>query len=231
MFTSRKISALCLAVVALSSTTHAEQEAAQTFGLLGAGLPGIGVGIPGVASVGVGGPGVVAPGVSVGVPGVVGMGGLPYGTDVSVGASALGVGVPGVSVGVPGVASVGVNAAPAVGVHDIGVDTGAGRYSHASKTTTASANADMTNGAGVTKTVTVRSGDGTVKTATTTDGDNTVSVTDGDIAATAKIGGASTSASANANADTSPNTSGGAKTGATGTNSVSQKTYRNLRSE
>ncbi|KAE8978366.1 hypothetical protein PF004_g23368 [Phytophthora fragariae] len=34
MFSSSKIAALCLAAVALSSGAHAEQEAAQTFGLL-----------------------------------------------------------------------------------------------------------------------------------------------------------------------------------------------------
>ncbi|KAG2960833.1 hypothetical protein PC120_g27918, partial [Phytophthora cactorum] len=40
MFSSSKITALCLAVVALSNGAYAEKEAAQTFGLLGAGLHG-----------------------------------------------------------------------------------------------------------------------------------------------------------------------------------------------
>ncbi|KAE9076156.1 hypothetical protein PF010_g24014 [Phytophthora fragariae] len=50
MFSSSKIAALCLAAVALSSGAHAEQEAAQTFGLLAAGLNG-GMGLYGAGGV------------------------------------------------------------------------------------------------------------------------------------------------------------------------------------
>ncbi|EGZ06646.1 hypothetical protein PHYSODRAFT_340864 [Phytophthora sojae] len=91
MFSSGKIFAMCIAAVAVSSGVHAEREVAETFGLLGLGH-GIGVGVPGVASVGVGpgayGPGVVSPGASVGVPGIAG---------VNVGLPAVGVGGPAVS--------------------------------------------------------------------------------------------------------------------------------------
>ncbi|KAE8960838.1 hypothetical protein PR002_g30087 [Phytophthora rubi] len=54
---SSKIASLCLAAVALSSGAHAEQEAAQTFGLLAAGLHG-GVGLYGAGGVGLYGNGV-----------------------------------------------------------------------------------------------------------------------------------------------------------------------------
>ncbi|KAE9157393.1 hypothetical protein PF005_g32849 [Phytophthora fragariae] len=54
---SSKIAALCLAAVALSSGAHAEQEAAQTFGLPAAGLNG-GVGLYGAGGVGLYGTGV-----------------------------------------------------------------------------------------------------------------------------------------------------------------------------
>ncbi|KAG3055698.1 hypothetical protein PI125_g25679, partial [Phytophthora idaei] len=49
MFSSSKITALCLAVVALSNGAYAEKEAAQTFGLLGAGLHG-GAGLYGASA-------------------------------------------------------------------------------------------------------------------------------------------------------------------------------------
>ncbi|KAE8986378.1 hypothetical protein PR003_g13837 [Phytophthora rubi] len=62
---SNKIAIMCLAIAALSNGVHSEQEAAQTFGLLGAGLygypavyyghgVGVGVGVVGVGGVGVG---------------------------------------------------------------------------------------------------------------------------------------------------------------------------------
>ncbi|OWY90921.1 hypothetical protein PHMEG_00040719 [Phytophthora megakarya] len=79
------------------------------------GLPGVGVGVPGVASIGVGGPGYgygAEPAISVGVPGLASVGvGLGNG-GVNVGANVLGLGA-NVGVGVPGV--VGVN--PSVGVN------------------------------------------------------------------------------------------------------------------
>ncbi|KAJ8523641.1 hypothetical protein ON010_g17477 [Phytophthora cinnamomi] len=81
---------MCIAAVALSSGVQAEKEVVET--LIGG--PGVSVGVPGVASVGVGpgvyGPGVVGPAVGVGVPGVVGVGvGPAVGYDgVSVGAPA-----------------------------------------------------------------------------------------------------------------------------------------------
>ncbi|KAG3001364.1 hypothetical protein PC119_g16762 [Phytophthora cactorum] len=60
MFSSSKITALCLAVVALSNGAYAEKEAAQTFGLLGAGLHG-GAGLYGAGAAGLhGGAGVGA---------------------------------------------------------------------------------------------------------------------------------------------------------------------------
>ncbi|KAF1785991.1 hypothetical protein GQ600_16038 [Phytophthora cactorum] len=60
MFSSSKITALCLAVVALSNGAYAEKEAAQTFGLLGAGLHG-GAGLYGAGAAGLhGGAGVPA---------------------------------------------------------------------------------------------------------------------------------------------------------------------------
>ncbi|EGZ06740.1 hypothetical protein PHYSODRAFT_251998 [Phytophthora sojae] len=77
MFSNSKIFTVCVvAAVAISSGVSAEKEVAETFF---SGPEGVGVGIPGVATVGVGGtgaygPGVVSPGVSVGVPGVVGVG-------------------------------------------------------------------------------------------------------------------------------------------------------------
>ncbi|KAG2973102.1 hypothetical protein PC120_g26197 [Phytophthora cactorum] len=48
MFSYNKTAALCLAVVAFSSGVNAKEEAAQTFGLLGAGLhggAGVGAGV------------------------------------------------------------------------------------------------------------------------------------------------------------------------------------------
>ncbi|KAE9296685.1 hypothetical protein PF008_g23934 [Phytophthora fragariae] len=62
---SNKIAIMCLAIAALSNGVHSEQETAQTFGLLGAGLygypavyyghgVGVGVGVVGVGGVGVG---------------------------------------------------------------------------------------------------------------------------------------------------------------------------------
>ncbi|EGZ06697.1 hypothetical protein PHYSODRAFT_340913 [Phytophthora sojae] len=77
MFSNSKIFTVCVvAAVAISSGVSAEKEVAETFF---SGPEGVGVGIPGVATVGVGGtgaygPGVVSPGVGVGVPGVVGVG-------------------------------------------------------------------------------------------------------------------------------------------------------------
>ncbi|KAJ8569308.1 hypothetical protein ON010_g5952 [Phytophthora cinnamomi] len=77
MFSSSKIFTVCtIAAAAISGGVRAEKEVAETFFT---GPEGVGVGIPGVASVTVGGtgaygPGVVSPGVSVGVPGVVGVG-------------------------------------------------------------------------------------------------------------------------------------------------------------
>ncbi|KAI9991489.1 hypothetical protein PInf_019175 [Phytophthora infestans] len=56
MFSNNKIFGLCIAVVALSSGAHAEKQVAETFGLLDASGVDNGVGVPGVASVGVGGP-------------------------------------------------------------------------------------------------------------------------------------------------------------------------------
>ncbi|EEY59131.1 uncharacterized protein PITG_11596 [Phytophthora infestans T30-4] len=63
MFSNNKIFGLCIAVVALSSGAHAEKQVAETFGLLDASGVDNGVGVPGVASVGVGGPSYVGPGV------------------------------------------------------------------------------------------------------------------------------------------------------------------------
>ncbi|EEY60358.1 uncharacterized protein PITG_12767 [Phytophthora infestans T30-4] len=51
MFSSSKIAAVCLAVVALTNSAYAEKEAAQTFGLLGAGLHG-GAGLYGAGAAG-----------------------------------------------------------------------------------------------------------------------------------------------------------------------------------
>ncbi|KAE8954526.1 hypothetical protein PR002_g32062, partial [Phytophthora rubi] len=117
MLSSSKIFAMCVAAVAVSSGVQAEKEVAETFGLLGLGLLGSGllghgvsVGVPGVASVGVGpgayGPGVVSPGVSVGVPGI----------------ASVGVGLPGVGVGAPAGVNVG---APATVVNNGGAYGGA----------------------------------------------------------------------------------------------------------
>ncbi|KAF1790027.1 hypothetical protein GQ600_7851 [Phytophthora cactorum] len=80
MFSYNKTAALCLAVVAFSSGVNAKEEAAQTFGLLGAGLHG-GAGVG--AGVGAGlygnrggwyGPGVGVGGVGAGWGGVGGVG-------------------------------------------------------------------------------------------------------------------------------------------------------------
>ncbi|GMF15082.1 unnamed protein product [Phytophthora fragariaefolia] len=66
---SSKILVVCMAAVAISSGVRAEKEVAETFF---SGPEGVGVGIPGVGTVSVGGPGygagVVSPGVSVGGP-------------------------------------------------------------------------------------------------------------------------------------------------------------------
>ncbi|EEY60363.1 glycine-rich protein [Phytophthora infestans T30-4] len=60
MFSSSKIAAVCLAVVALTNSAYAEKEAAQTLGLLGAGLHG-GAGLYGAGAAGLhGGAGVGA---------------------------------------------------------------------------------------------------------------------------------------------------------------------------
>nr|AAY43375.1 ipiB-like protein [Phytophthora infestans] len=63
MFSNNKIFGLCIAVVALSSGAHAEKQVAETFGLLDASGVDNGVGVPGVASVEVGGPSYVGSGV------------------------------------------------------------------------------------------------------------------------------------------------------------------------
>ncbi|KAF1774995.1 hypothetical protein GQ600_25376 [Phytophthora cactorum] len=120
MFSNNKIFALCIAVVALSNGARAEKQVAETFGLLG--VPGVGVGVPGslasewalvlasgVASVGVG------------VPGVVGVNGVGVGVNgsVLVWASRVNVG------------------APATVVHDgvdVGVGTGGNGNGYSSKT-------------------------------------------------------------------------------------------------
>ncbi|EEY54075.1 carbohydrate-binding protein, putative [Phytophthora infestans T30-4] len=161
MFSNNKIIAMCIAAVALSSHVQAEKQVAETFGLLS--VPGVGVGVPGVASVGVGGPGYVGPGVGVGVLGVASVGvgvGVP---GVGVGVNGVGVGVNGVGVGVgvPGVASVGVGASPVVGVN--GVHAGA-------PATVIHDGVDVGVGTGASKTVTVTSDDGasTAKTSTGT---------------------------------------------------------------
>ncbi|KAE9281947.1 hypothetical protein PF001_g23546 [Phytophthora fragariae] len=76
---SSKIFALCVAAAAGCSGVHAENEAAETFGLLG--VPGYGYG--------------AGPAVSVGVPGLASVGvGLGNG-GVGVGANVLSVGVSG----------------------------------------------------------------------------------------------------------------------------------------
>ncbi|EGZ12858.1 hypothetical protein PHYSODRAFT_454129, partial [Phytophthora sojae] len=51
MFNSTKIIALCFAIVALMGNAHAEQEVAQTFGLITAGL-NAGASVGGTAGVG-----------------------------------------------------------------------------------------------------------------------------------------------------------------------------------
>ncbi|KAG1684255.1 hypothetical protein DVH05_011472 [Phytophthora capsici] len=49
---SNKILALILSAVALSNGVHAEEQAAQTFGMFGGGLPGMGGGFPGMGGMG-----------------------------------------------------------------------------------------------------------------------------------------------------------------------------------
>ncbi|KAI9987358.1 hypothetical protein PInf_023369 [Phytophthora infestans] len=195
MFSNNKIFALCIAVVALSSHVQAEKQVAETFGLLG--VPGVGVGVPGVASVGVGVgvgvPGVASVGVGVGLNGVgVGVPGVGVGVNgvgVGVGVNGVGVGVNGVGVGVgvPGVASVGVGASPVVGVN--GVHVGA-------PATVVHDGVDVGVGTGASKTVTVTSDDGasTAKTSTGT-------------------GGASATATASASANANANAGAKAETG------------------
>ncbi|GMF09149.1 unnamed protein product [Phytophthora lilii] len=199
MFTTTKITTLCIAIVALSSGVHAEKEVAETFGLLG--LPGVGVGVPGVASVGVGAPGVVGPGVSVGVPGVASVG---VGVPGVVGVSGVGVGVNGVGVGVPGVASVGVGAPGVVGVNGANVGVGA-------------------------PATVVHDVDASVGTGGNGYSSKTVTVTNGDGTATAKTGGASAGASATASASANTNASAGAKASTGGAGNAAQKAYRKLR--
>ncbi|KUF96087.1 hypothetical protein AM588_10010045 [Phytophthora nicotianae] len=85
MFNYNKISALCLAVVTFSGGAHAKEEAAQTFGLLGAGLyggagAGVGAGLYGNRA------GWYGPGAGVGVGAGAGVGGV--GAGVGGGAAA-----------------------------------------------------------------------------------------------------------------------------------------------
>ncbi|KAE9159336.1 hypothetical protein PF002_g32884, partial [Phytophthora fragariae] len=88
---SSKIAALCLAAVALSSGAHAEQEAAQTFGLPAAGLNG-GVGLYGAGGVGLYGTG-VATGYGGASAGLYGLGvGNAYGGAGVGGAAGAGAG-------------------------------------------------------------------------------------------------------------------------------------------
>ena len=203
MFSSPKIFALYAVAMAVSNyDAHAEKAVAETFGLIGG--HGLGVAVPGVASVGVGAPGYVGVnglGVGVGLngPGVgVGLGGYPGGVGVGLNGVGTGVGV-GADVGVGGYPggvvypdTVDVTGNPAVGAHDVNVRTSGG-------------NGDSS------KTVTVTNGDGT-STGTASTGTG--------------AGGASASASASATA--SANANAGAKTG---TSDTSQKVYRKLRSE
>ncbi|KAG4039324.1 hypothetical protein PC123_g25120 [Phytophthora cactorum] len=111
MISSNKIAALCLAVAALSSGAYAEEQAAQTFGLLhgGAGLYGAGRAGAGAGLYGRG----VGVGNGYGGAGVAGTAGV--GADAGVGGAANG-GVSGTTgAGVGGSTGVGGNAGAGVG--------------------------------------------------------------------------------------------------------------------
>ncbi|KAG2800336.1 hypothetical protein PC116_g24835 [Phytophthora cactorum] len=129
MISSNKIAALCLAVAALSSGAYAEEQAAQTFGLLhggaglyGAGRAGAGAGLYG-RGVGVGN-GYGGAGVGAGLGG----GAELYGRGVGVGNGYGGAGVAGTTgvgadAGVGGAANGGVSGTTGAGV---GGSTGVG---------------------------------------------------------------------------------------------------------
>ncbi|KAF1793021.1 hypothetical protein GQ600_9216 [Phytophthora cactorum] len=139
MISSNKIAALCLAVAALSSGAYAEEQAAQTFGLLhggaglyGAGRAGAGAGIYG-RGVGVGN--------GYGGAGVAGTTGV--GADAGVGGAANG-GVSGTTgAGVGGSTGVGGNAGAGVGGGVNGAANG-GASTGATATGTGTANTGVT---------------------------------------------------------------------------------------
>uniref|UniRef100_A0AAV1TW75 Uncharacterized protein n=1 Tax=Peronospora matthiolae TaxID=2874970 RepID=A0AAV1TW75_9STRA len=115
MFSSTKIFALYAVAMAVSNRgAHAEKAVAETFGLLGG--HGVGVAVPGVASVGVA------------APGYVGVNGLGVGVGLNGPGVGVGLNGPGVGVGLNGVGlRVGHGGYPdGVGLNGAGADIGVG---------------------------------------------------------------------------------------------------------